>query len=329
MVKNRNHAPRFSVVTTLYRSAPFIEEFYRRIVKAVTTLTHDYEIVMVDDGSPDDSATIVKQIADVDPNVRLVQLSRNFGHHKAIMTGLDHTDGDLIFFVDCDLEEAPEHIVDFYEQLTAMPDADVIYGVQQEREGTWFRRFFGSIFYRLYNSLTAYTIPENLTTMRLMRRPYVDALRAHREKVFVIAALWTLTGFQQIAYPIRKSYKGTTSYNLSRKMAQIIYGTISVSARPLIGIAALGLFITVLTMITGMIYLTMSLLGMIGVVGWVTIVLSILLLGGMNLFATGIVAIYLSVIFQEVKERPYTIVKTVYQQNRSAESFQRRLGEMQ
>lgn len=304
-----------SVVTTLYRSAPYIKPFYERAAQAASAVTDAYEIVMVDDGSPDDSAAIARQLAEQDPHVKLVRLSRNFGHHKAIMTGLDHAAGELVFFVDCDLEEAPELLAAFHERLMASPEVDVVYGVQQQREGTWFRQMTGQMFYRLYNYLTSYTIPENLTTMRLMRRPYVDALRTHREQMFIIAALWTLTGFNQVAYPVRKTYKGSTSYDLSRKLAQIVYGTASVSARPLIAIATIGFVITLFSVIAGLVYLSMSLLGIIGVEGWVTIVLSILLLGGMNIFSTGIVAIYLSIIFQEVKDRPYTIVREVYQRS--------------
>ena len=122
-----------SIVTTLYKSSATVEEFYRRAVAAAETLTRDFEIVMVDDGSPDNSLAIACEIAQRDERVRVVELSRNFGHHKALMTGLEHAEGELCFLLDSDLEEDPALLRDFHQRLEAA-DADVIYGYQDEAQ---------------------------------------------------------------------------------------------------------------------------------------------------------------------------------------------------
>src|SRR4051794_4078226 len=192
-----------SVVTTLYKSAAYVEEFYRRASEAAQRITDDYEIVMVDDGSPDTSLDIACALAAKDGRVRVVELSRNFGHHKALMTGLDHARGDLCFMIDSDLEEDPGVLAAFIREFEAS-GADVVYGFQNERKGNWLERLTGAAAYWLFNKLIAQGIPRNHLTVRLMTRDYVDALLRHREQQTVIGGLWVITGFRQRGVPVRK-----------------------------------------------------------------------------------------------------------------------------
>ncbi len=125
---------KLSIVTTLYKSAQSVEEFYRRAVAAGENLTDDFEIVIVDDGSPDNSLVIACALAAKDSRIRVIELSRNFGHHKALMTGLDHARGDLCFLIDSDLEEDPAILSEFFDKLRSS-DVDVVYGFQSGRKG--------------------------------------------------------------------------------------------------------------------------------------------------------------------------------------------------
>ena len=188
---------RLSIVTTLYRSARHLDEFHARVSAAAAGLTPDYEIVFVNDGSPDDSLAVALKLLEHDDRVRIIDLARNFGHHKAMMTGLAEARGDLVFPIDSDLEEAPELLGEFSE---AMQDgqADVVYGVQDARRGGFVERSSGWLFFKLFNLLSDQPIPENLVTVRLMTRRYVSALVSHRERKMMIAGLWALTGFNQI-----------------------------------------------------------------------------------------------------------------------------------
>ncbi|MFC1516878.1 glycosyltransferase family 2 protein, partial [Thermodesulfobacteriota bacterium] len=142
-----------SVVTTLYKSALYVEEFYRRISTEAEKITDDYEIIMVDDGSPDNSLEIALSFIENDPRLRIIELSRNFGHHKAMMTGLEHANGNLIFLIDSDLEEPPELLTQFHSQLIK-EDLDVVYGYQeQKRKGGWVENIAGKLAWWFMNIL--------------------------------------------------------------------------------------------------------------------------------------------------------------------------------
>jgi putative glycosyltransferase len=303
-----------SIVTTMYNSAPYLEEFYRRICSVTDKITGDYEVVFVNDGSPDDSMDIVKSLYSKDERVRIIDLSKNFGHHKAIMTGLRYTSGDLIFLIDSDLEEAPEVLEIFFKELQDHGGAiDVIYGVQKEREGGWFRRFAGGIYYRIFNTLAETYIPRNTCMVRLMTRRYVDCLLHHEEREIVLSGLFQLTGFSQKAVPITKRYKGTTSYNFIRRVRVFIDSITSFSSRPLVIISNLGLGITLFSVFS-MAYLIFQKMAFGSTIsGWTSLMGSVWFLGGIIILSVGVVGLYVAKVFKETKRRPRTVIRKVYQ----------------
>ena len=154
---------KLSIVTTLYRSAPTIEQFYRRILAAAEPITQDIELVMVNDGSPDDSLELALALHRADSRVVVVDLSRNFGHHKALMTGLAHATGDLVFLIDSDLEEQPEDLARFYQRF-GQGDCDVVYGMLEARRGGFFGRIPGALFFTMADLLSDYPLPRNVFT---------------------------------------------------------------------------------------------------------------------------------------------------------------------
>jgi putative glycosyltransferase len=304
---------KLSIVTTLYYSSPYIHKFYERTCAACASITDDIEIVMVNDGSPDDSLDVAVRLAERDPRVKVVDLSRNFGHHKAAMTGLMHATGDLVFLIDVDLEEEPELVLGFYNEMQKHPRADVVYGVQDTRKGRFFERVSGDLYYRLFNALSSHKIPANLLMARLMTRRYVDALLLHRESELDISGLWTITGFEQVAVTVHKHSKPSTTYNLRRKIALMIRAITAFSNKPLIYIAATGVLILGLSFLYFLYIMYVYFFVGTPPSGFTTIALSIWFLGGLTIFCLGVIAIYLSVIFTETKHRPYTIVRQIYQ----------------
>src|ERR1700704_2928433 len=154
---------KLSIVTKLYKSAVYVEEFHRRASEAAQRITDDYEIVMVDDGSPDNSLDIACAIARTDSRVRVVELSRNFGHHKALMTGLDHARGELCFLIDSDLEEDPALLGGFLEKMQST-DCDVVYGFQEARKGDALESAGGRIAWYWIKKLYSIDIPVNQST---------------------------------------------------------------------------------------------------------------------------------------------------------------------
>src|SRR5207244_3259351 len=140
----------------------------------------DYEIILVNDGSPDDSLAVALALRTEDRRIIVVDLSRNFGHHKAMMTGLMRSRGDRVFLIDCDLEEPPEVLPDWWRRLDSDPELDVVYGVQASRKGGWLERLSGWVFYRLINAVSQVQLPPNVIVARLMTARYVRALADHR-----------------------------------------------------------------------------------------------------------------------------------------------------
>ncbi|MBI5664356.1 MAG: glycosyltransferase family 2 protein, partial [Nitrospirae bacterium] len=142
---------KLSIVTTLYYSEPYIAEFYERISTAAQRITDDYELILVNDGSPDESLSAALALYEKDKRVIVIDFAKNFGHHKAIMTGLSYAQGDYVFLIDSDLEEQPENLDLFWNELHAAPNIDVVYGTQYKRKGGWFEKITGNIFYKLFN----------------------------------------------------------------------------------------------------------------------------------------------------------------------------------
>jgi putative glycosyltransferase len=306
-----------SIVTTLYRSVPFLPEFHRRMTAEARKLTDDYEIVYVNDGSPDASLELALELAQTDPHVRTVDLSRNFGQHKAIMTGLEYAHGDRVFLLDVDLEEEPE-LLTLFDQTMRTEQADVVYGVQRERQGTWFKRWAGQAFYRLFEALSTYPVPSNPLNARLMTRRYVDSLLLHRERELYLAGLWAMTGYKQVPQSVIKHSRGSSSYTLTRRLTVTLNALLSFSNRPLIFIFVLGAVIMSLSGVAAATLIVRRLFDSEFLMGWASLIVSIWLLGGMTIFCLGIMSMYLSRIFIETKARPYSIVRQVYPPERAA-----------
>jgi putative glycosyltransferase len=301
-----------SIVTTLYYSAPYIEEFYARVTAAARQITADYEIIFVDDGSPDNSLEIVLSIYDRDPRVRIIELSRNFGHHRAIITGLEHSRGDMVFLIDADLEEEPELLIRFCSEMQSMA-LDAVFGVQQRRRGRLFEKITGAIFYKAFNALSNVKIPVNAVTVRLMKREYVRALVQHRDREICLTALYAITGFKQAALRIEKGHKGTTTYSVSRRVAALVDAITSFSNRPLIFIFYVGAFVLSISAAAGIALILRVLFFGFFLPGWASLMVSVWFLGGLTIFCIGVVGIYLSRVFSETKERPYTIIRRLYE----------------
>jgi len=305
---------RLSIVTTLYKSAPYVEEFYTRATRAGSTLTDDYELLFVNDGSPDDACEQAVALHKRDVHVRVLDLSRNFGHHKAMMTGLQHARGDLIFLIDVDLEEQPEWLAEFHTALQ-QSGTDSVYGVQARRKGDWFERFAGAVFYKSFNAWLDHPIPENAVTARLMTRRYVDSLVQHRDREMTMAPLWAMTGYCQIAIPVVKQSRRDTSYKFRNRVANLVNNITSFSNRPLVYIFYLGTLIMVLSGGYGVWLIWKATHGEVGVPGWPTVIVSIWFLGGITIFCIGVIGIYLAKVFAETKDRPYTIIRADYDHN--------------
>ncbi len=303
---------KLSIVTTLYYSAPYLNEFYGRIGVSARKITNDYEILFVNDGSPDNSLDIAIGLYKRDVLVKVIDLSRNFGHHKAMMTGLKYAAGEFVFLIDSDLEEEPELIEIFWKELENAPDLDVVYGIQERRKGGWFEQISGNIFYKMFNYFSPTKVPENLVTCRLMKKGYVDALVSFKEQEIFLAGIWAATGFNQKGLVVKKLSRNQTSYSFKKKLSILVNSLTSFTNKPLVYIFYLGIIISFFSFLyISHLIIKKTFFG-ISVEGWTSLIASIWFVGGIIIFSIGVLGIYLSKIFSEVKNRPYTIVKRFY-----------------
>ena len=310
---------RLSIVATLYCSAAYINEFCRRAAAVARQLVgEDFEIVLVNDGSPDNSLDVAVALSAVDAHVVVVDLSRNFGHHKAMMTGLASASGERVLLIDSDLEEEPEWLLPFTRQLEA-ERCDVVYGVQAKRKGGRFEQLSGYLFYRAFRVLTGIAQPDNIVTARLMTRRYVDALLAHREREINIGGLWIVTGFKQGQQQVVKLAASPTTYSVSRKIGHLVNAVTSFSSLPLVFTFYAGLTIS-LSALAYIVYLVFRYWFIATPPsGYTSIIASIWLFSGLIIFFLGIQGVYLAKVFSEVKQRPYTIVRHIYRHEQRRE----------
>ena len=173
---------KLSIVSTLYYSSQYIEEFCDRVIKSIPSEFNDFEIIFVDDGSPDDSLTKAIKLKAKTPKIKILELSRNFGHHKAIMTGLREATGEYVFLIDVDLEEEPELLVDLWKEFKKDQLIDYVYGIQKKRKGGWFERWSGTIFYSLLNKVSETKIEKNTLIAKLMTKQFVQEILRFKDK---------------------------------------------------------------------------------------------------------------------------------------------------
>lgn len=311
--KQKQKPPHISIVTTMYRSRAFLERFLADCLQALSALQcTEFEIVLVNDGSPDDSlAYAVERRTDISQLV-VVDLSRNFGHHYAVQAGLKHARGDLIFLIDCDLEISPLTLPEFKKKLDAS-SSDMVYGYQEARKGGLFEKASGGFFYKAFNLLSDIKMPENATTERIMTRRYVEALLQLGDRNLFLGGMMSWTGFQQLGLPLKKKQReGRSSYTLLGRIHLMVNAVSSFSAQPLVWMFNVGLTITTFSFLY-VFYLVLrkilfddALLGFTSMVALTTLSLGIMTTG------LGVIGIYLGKVFTQVQSRPTYIVKDVY-----------------
>jgi len=307
--------PHLSIVTTLYKSERFLDAFVAQCEEALAVIHCDsYEIVFVNDGSPDNSLNKVLKLKETNNNIVAVDLSRNFGHHYAIMAGLTYSTGDYVFLIDCDLEVPPTQIPTFYNRLMEEKECDVVFGIQEKRKGSFIERIAGGLFYNFFNSLTDIRIPENLLTERIMSRRYVDELVRMGDKNIFMAGMMQWVGFKQIPIAIKKGLReGKSTYTLGKRISLSMQAITSFSSYPLVMLFRFGFFISTISVITGAYFLIKKLVyPEIVLSGFTFLIVALLFSVGIIISSLGILGIYIDKLFNQTKNRQSFIVKDIY-----------------
>jgi dolichol-phosphate mannosyltransferase len=297
-----------SVVAPVFNERELIAEFHARVVAVLAGLP--FELVLVDDGSTDGTAAVLAALAAQDPRVRVVELSRNFGHQTALTAGLDHARGDAVVMMDSDLQDPPETIPQMLDHWRA--GIDVVYAVRRRREGeTRFKLATAGAFYRLFGALADVPLTPESGDFRLLDRAPLDALRSMRERNRFLRGMTVWVGYTQTAVPYERDARsaGATKYTLGRMLSFAFDAISSFSHRPL-QLATLAGFISAgIAFVAIPVVIVLRLLDSY-LPGFGTITIAILLLGGIQLIAIGLIGEYVGRIYDEVKGRRLYVVRS-------------------
>jgi len=309
--------PVLSIVVPVFCEEESIGETYRRLKDVLVRLQPglDHEIVFVDDGSTDASFEMLTEVAKADVHVRVVRLSRNFGHQVAMTAGLDSARGDAVVVIDADLQDPPEVIPAFVEKWRE--GFKVVYGQRRRRQGEgWFKRATASLFYRVLQRLSDTELPVDSGDFRLLDRQVVDALGDLRETGRYMRGMISWVGFPQCAvtYDRDPRFAGSTKYPLRKMVRFATDGITGFSSKPLLLSAQFGFLVTGVAVL-GALWVIIGRLVDPGstTAGWTSVLLVVLFLGGVQLISVGVLGAYLARVFMESKRRPLYVVSEVVQ----------------
>jgi dolichol-phosphate mannosyltransferase len=304
-----------SVVIPAFNEGAGLRLLHQRLAACGATWDEDYEILLVDDGSRDDTLAVATQLAAADPRLKVVSLSRNFGHQAAVTAGLEHARGDLVAVLDADLQDPPEELPRFFRKCR--DGYDVVYAVRTRRKEGPFKRLSYFLFYSLLNRLADIDIPLDSGDFCVMNRRCVEALNALPERSRFLRGLRSWVGFRQtgLAYERQARAAGEPKYTLARLVNLALSGIINFSSKPLRLISLAGILLGVLSVAAALLFLVQYLADwtILGynprqARGWTSLILAVLFLASAQLFCLGIIGEYLGRLFEEIKRRPVYIV---------------------
>jgi len=302
--------PTYSIVIPIFNESGNIPELYSRLREVMETTGEDWELVMVDDGSRDESREMIRELADEDPRVRPVIFARNFGHQIAVTAGLDYSRGEAVIIIDADLQDPPEVILDLIAKWKE--GYQVVYAVRSKREGeTWFKLFTAAAFYRLIQRITDVNIPMDTGDFRLLDRKVVEVMGEMRERHRFLRGMSVWVGFDQtgVEYERAERYAGETKYPLSKMIRFASDAITSFSYFPLQLAMYLGFFAAGLSTIAIPIVIVLRLAGWHAFQGQASTLIAVLFLGGVQLISLGILGEYVGRLYDEAKGRPLYIVR--------------------
>lgn len=304
---------KISAIIACYRDGQAIPIMHERLTKTFAKITPNYEIIFVNDGSPDDSETVLAELAKRDEHVVAITHTRNFSSQNAFTSGMAVATGDAVVLLDGDLQDPPELIEDFAKKW--LEGFQVVYGVRKKREATLFLRVAYKLFYRLFQKLSYIQVPLDAGDFSLMDRAVVDALNSMPERDRFMRGLRAWVGFTQtgVEYARPERMFGVTTNSLVKNIRWAKKGIFSFSYTPLEIISYLGFIIVILSVLGILGYIASYFLfpQALGTRGIQTIIVLVLFMGGVQLLSISIIGEYIGKIFEEVKQRPKYIVKSI------------------
>ncbi|MCY8621747.1 glycosyltransferase family 2 protein [Bacillus spizizenii] len=303
----------YSVVVPVYNEELVIHETYQRLKEVMDQTKENYELLFVNDGSKDHSIEILREHSLLDPRVKIIDFSRNFGHQIAITAGMDYAQGNAIVVIDADLQDPPELILDMIEKWRE--GYEVVYAVRTKRKGeTFFKKQTAALFYRLLSSMTDIDIPIDTGDFRLMDRKVCDEMKRLKEKNPFVRGLVSWMGFKQTAveYVRDERLAGETKYPLKKMLKLSMDGITTFSHKPLKLASYAGMLMSGAGFLYMFIVLYLKLFTDSTITGWSSLIVIQLLFSGIVLLILGMIGEYIGRIYDEAKDRPLYIVQKSY-----------------
>ncbi len=303
--------PLFSIVSPVYKAEKIVPELVQRILEAIESITEDYEIILVEDGSPDNSWEAILEVSKKDHRIKGIKLSRNFGQHYAITAGLDNTKGEWVIVMDCDLQDQPEEISKLLE--VAQQGSSIVLARRAVRTDGFFKKISSRVFYSVLSYLTGVKQDSSVANFGIYHQSVVKAIRQLREPIRYFPTMVRWVGFQKTYVDIKhgERFSGTTSYNWHKLFRLAIDIILANSDKPIRLIVKAGFALSFSAFLFGLYSIWRYLTGQIIVPGYTSLLVSVWFIGGLLMSVLGIIGLYVGKIFEGVKNRPVYVVEKI------------------
>ena len=300
---------KISIVSPVYRAEKMVHQLVERIVNSVITITEDYEIILVNDASPDASWQVIEHECAQNKRVKGINLSRNFGQHYAITAGLNYAQGEWVVVMDCDLQDRPEEIPALYAK--ALEGYDTVFAQRLQREEKWHKRLSSKMFYAVFGYLTDTKQDASVANFGIYHHNVVSAILQMGDRFRYFPTMVQWVGFKKAYLPVEHNERleGKSSYNWSRLFRLALDTIIAFSDKPMRLMVKFGALVTFVALIIGLIFFVKYLIGEIEVAGFTTLIISLWMIAGIIISLLGVVGLYVGKMFDTVKQRPTFIVK--------------------
>ena len=297
-----------SIVSPVYRAEKILPILVSEINLVMERIGEDYEIILVDDRSPDNSWEVMKVLSSQNPKIKSIRLSRNFGQHSAIFAGLTKTKGDWVVVMDCDMQDQPKEIAKLYKK--ALEGYDIVLGQRENRKDKFLKKLTSKLFYKVFNYLSGGQFNNEIGNFGIYKKKVIDSILNINDYIKFFPLFINWVGFKSVSIPIEHGEReeGKSSYSISRLLKLAFNVIVSFSDKPLRLFINFGLGISILSFVLGIYYLYLSITHKITQPGFSSLILSIWFLSGIIISCIGIVGVYLGKTFDQAKNRPTFII---------------------
>lgn len=297
-----------SVVSPVYMAETILTELVNQLHVSLKKLTNDYEIILVEDGSPDQSWDVIEKICINDAKVVGIKLSRNFGQHYAITAGLDNAKGEWVVVMDCDLQDRPDEIEHLYNK--AKEGYDLVFAQRTLRQDTFMKKLYSKIFYKLFSYLTDTDQDASIANFGIYSKQVIESVLSMKDYIRFFPTMVQWVGYKRTKVSVKHSSRldGISSYSFSKLIKLAFNNIISFSDKPLRILMKMGCYISLMSFFIGIYYLYQYFSGQITVLGFSSIIITITFLSGIIILTLGSVGIYVGKTFESSKRRPLYLV---------------------